>query len=259
VAEAEKETGWRTRGALLAAGAVAAALVWAAFSGQVLRPHLTGIETPYLVSVLVNLGDLAVMAGLLMLAARAGPGRVFGLTGLKAPVLRPLIWAAILFTAAVLVAALSAPVSQEVTGLDLFWQGAGFPVIEEVIYRGLAVGALILWAGWRWWAACLLPALLFGLVHAGQGTELMEVAGIVAITGLGGLLFGWLFVRWGFNLWPPILLHVGLNSLWIVFALGETALGGWLGNGLRLAVVIGAIVLTVVMTRRRAAEAAPIG
>jgi uncharacterized protein len=194
-----------------------------------------------------------------MLAAQAGPGRVFGLTGLKAPVVRPLIWAAILFTPALLIAALSAPVASGVTGPDLFWQGAGFPVIEEVIYRGLAVGALILWAGWRWWAACLLPALLFGLVHAGQGTELMEVAGIVAITGLGGLLFGWLFVRWGFNLWPPILLHVGLNSLWIVFALGETALGGWLGNGLRLAVVIGAIVLTVVMTRRRAAEAAPIG
>ena len=142
--------------------------------------------------------------------------------------------------------------SSEVTGLDLFWQGVGFPVIEEVIYRGLAVGALILWAGWRWWAACLLPALLFGLVHAGQGTDLGSVAGIVAITGLGGLLFGWLFVRWDFNLWPPILLHVGMNSLWIVFALGETALGGWLGNGLRLAVVAGAVVLTLVMTRRRA-------
>lgn len=255
--EAETETNWRAPGALLVAGAVTAALVWAAFSGQVLRPHLTGVETPYLASVLVNLSDLVVMAGLLMLAARAGPGRVFGLTGLKAPVVRPFIWAAALFVPAVLFAALSAPVSSEFTGLDLFWQGVGFPVVEEVIYRGLAVGALILWAGWRWWAACLLPALLFGLVHAGQGSDLGSVAGIVAITGLGGLLFGWLFVRWGFNLWPPILLHVGMNSLWIVFALGETALGGWLGNGLRLAVVIGAVVLTLVMARRRVtAEAA---
>jgi uncharacterized protein len=259
MAEAERETGWRAPGALLVAGAAAAALVWAAFSGDVLRPHLTGIQTPYLASALVNLSDLAVMAGLLMLAARAGPGRAVGLTGLKAPVVRPLIWAAALFVPAVAIAVLSAPVSREFTGLDLFWQGAGFPVIEEVIYRGLAVGALILWAGWRWWAACLLPAVLFGLVHAGQGSALMDAAGIVAITGLGGLLFGWLFVRWGFNLWPPILLHVGLNSLWIVFALGETALGGWLGNGLRLALVVGAIVLTLAMTRRRAAAAAPIG
>ena len=246
------ETNWRARGALLVAGSVVAALVWASFSGDVLRPHLRGVETPYLASVLVNLSDLVVMAGLLMLAGRARPGRVFGLTGLRAPIVRPLIWSAALFVPAVIIAAVSAPVSSEVTGLDLFWQGVGFPVIEEVIYRGLAVGALILWAGWRWWAACLLPALLFGLVHAGQGTDLGSVAGIVAITGLGGLLFGWLFVRWDFNLWPPILLHVGMNSLWIVFALGETALGGWLGNGLRLAVVIGAVVLTLVMTRRKA-------
>ncbi|MEH6664088.1 MAG: CPBP family intramembrane glutamic endopeptidase [Brevundimonas sp.] len=255
----EEQTTWRSRGALRAAAAVTAALAWAAFSGDVLRPHLTGIQTPYLASALVNLSDLAVMAGLLMLAGPAGPGRVFGLTGLRAPVLRPLVWAAILFAPAVVIAALGAPVASGLTGPDLFWPGVGFPVIEEVLYRGLAVGALILWAGWRWWAACLLPALLFGLVHAGQGSDPGSVAGIVAITGLGGLLFGWLFVRWGFNLWPPILLHVGLNSLWIVFALGETALGGWLGNGLRLAVVAGAIVLTLVMTRRRRAAPAPMG
>lgn len=256
MAAVEERVNWRGGSGLLVAGAVTAALVWAAFSGDVLRPHLTGIETPYLASALVNLSDLAVMAGLLMLAGRAGPGRAFGLTGLKAPVVRPLVWAAVLFVPAVAIAVLSAPVSREFSGLDLFWQGVGFPVIEEVIYRGLAVGALILWAGWRWWAACLLPALLFGLVHAGQGTDPGSVAGVVAITGLGGLLFGWLFVRWGFNLWPPILLHVGMNSLWIVFALGETALGGWLGNGLRLAVVAGAIILTLVMTRRREAPAA---
>ena len=252
VSVGEEQVNWRASGALVVAGAVTAALVWTTFSGQVLRPHLTGVQTPYLASVLVNLSDVAVMAGLLMLAARAGPGRVFGLTGLKAPLWRPLIWAAALFVPAVAIAALAAPAAREFTGVGLFWQGVGFPVIEEVIYRGLAVGALILWAGWRWWAACLLPALLFGLVHAGQGTDLGSVAGVVAIPGLGGLLFGWLFVRWGFNLWPPILLHVGLNSLWIVFALGETALGGWLGNGLRLAVVAGAVVLTWVMTRRAA-------
>src|SRR5690606_22815561 len=139
-------------GALLTAGAVTAALVWAAFSGDVLRPHLTGIETPYLASALVNLSDLVVMAGLLMLTGRAGPGRAFGLTGLRAPVARPLIWIAMLFVPAVLIAAVSAPMSREFTGPGLFWQGVGFPVIEEVIYRGLAVGALILWAGWRWWA-----------------------------------------------------------------------------------------------------------
>ncbi|MCR5873053.1 CPBP family glutamic-type intramembrane protease [Phenylobacterium sp. J426] len=93
-----------------------------------------------------------------------------------------------------------------------------------------------------------MPALMFGLVHAGQGSDPASIAGVVAITGLGGLLFGWLFVRWDFNLWPPILLHVGMNSLWIVFALGENALGGWLGNALRLGIVVGAVLLTLRMT-----------
>lgn len=246
----EEGMNWRGPRALVVAGAVTAALIWTTVSGQAVRPLLSGVQTPYLASVLVNLSDVAVMGVLLMLSARAGPRRVFGLTGLEAPVVRPLLWAAVLFVPAVAVAAVSAPVSREFTAPDLFWQGVGFPMIEEVVYRGLAVGALILWAGWRWWAACLLPALLFGLVHAGQGTDLGSVAGVVAITGLGGLLFGWLFVRWGFNLWPPILLHVGLNSLWIVFALGETALGGWLGNGLRLAIVAGAVVLSLAMARR---------
>jgi hypothetical protein len=239
--------------ALLVAGAVAVALAYAGFSGGLVRPLLTApvFETPYLASVLVNLSDLVVMAVLLCLARRTAPGRLVGLSGVTASPVRPLIWAAMLFVPSVLIGVFSAPVSTDFGADDLFWQGVGFPVIEEVVYRGLAVAALVRWAGWRWFAACLLPALFFGVIHMSQGGDMMEAAGIAAITGLGGLLFGWLFVRWDFNLWPPILLHVGLNSQWIIFALGETALGGWLGNGLRLAVVLGAIALTLKMAPRR--------
>jgi CAAX amino terminal protease family. len=224
----------RTRRPLILAAAVGAALVWTAFSGPVLRPWAPSLGFAYGRSLLVNLADLAVMAVLTGAAAPAGPRRLLGLVGLGAPILRPLVWAAVIFVPAAAIAAVAAPAARDLTPQDLVWQGVVFPALEEVIYRGLAIGALIRWAGWRWWAACLAPAVMFGLVHAGQGADLGEVAGIVAITGLGGLLFGWLFVRWGFNLWPAILLHVGMNSLWMVFALGDTALGGWLGNGLRL-------------------------
>ncbi|HEY8571600.1 CPBP family intramembrane glutamic endopeptidase [Phenylobacterium sp.] len=242
---AQDQASWRSRRSLVVAAAVGAALVWTTFSGDLLRPRLPSFDVPYMRTVLVNLADLAVAALLIGLAARAGPRRLFGLTGLGAPVARPLVWAAVLFVPAAAIAAVVAPLSRDFTGPDLFWKGGGFPVIEEIVYRGLAVGALIRWAGWRWWAACLAPAVAFGLAHAGQGEDLASVAGIVAITGLGGLLFGWLFVRWGFNLWPPILLHIGMNSLWIVFALGEDALGGWLGNSLRIAIVAGAVMLSL--------------
>lgn len=242
---------WRNKNALLVAGAVGLGLLWTTFSGPVLRPHLAGIQTPYLASFLVNLSDVVVMAALVMLAGRKGPLALWKMAGLAASPVKPLIWGAIILVPAAVAAALMAPVASDLSGNTLLWQGGIFPVIEEVVYRGLAVGALVMLAHWRWWAACLAPALMFGIVHMAQGQNPMDAAGIVAITALGGLLFGWLFVRWHFNLWPPILLHVGLNSLWIVFALGETALGGWLGNGLRLAVVVAAIVLSWKMMPRR--------
>lgn len=236
---------------LIVPGAVILALLWVANSGQVLRPLLSGIQVPYLSSVLINLGDLAMMCLMLALAGGMGAGRsgpgLLGLAGLWAPVKPALIWALFLFVPAILLAALAAPVSDGLNATELFWQGVGFPVIEEIVFRGLAIGALMRWASWSLWPACLLPAAVFGLVHMGQGSDLGSIAGITLITGSGGLLFGWLYARWRFNLWPPILLHIGMNSLWIVFALGETALGGWLGNGVRLAIVAASIFLTLRM------------
>jgi membrane protease YdiL (CAAX protease family) len=238
------EADWRARRSLIVAGAVGLGLLWTTFSGPLLRSLLPATGIPYARSVMTNVADLAAMSLAVGLAARAGPRQLFGLVGLAAPIARPLMWAGAIFLPAGLAAAFLAPVARDFTGQDLFWKGVGFPLFEEIIYRGLAVGALIRWAGWRWWAAALAPAVMFGLVHAGQGSGMGEIAGIVAITGLGGLLFGWLFVRWGLNLWPPILLHAGMNSLWIVFALGDNAIGGWLGNGLRIAIVVGAVLLT---------------
>jgi len=106
--------------------------------------------------------------------------------------------------------------------------------------------------GWRFFPAALAPALLFGLAHISQGSEPMEIAGIVAITAVGGLLFGWLFVRWGFNLWPAIFVHMGLNALWSVFALGDNAIGGWFGNALRLAVIAAGVGLTLLLAPKPA-------
>ncbi|MFT3811091.1 MAG: CPBP family intramembrane metalloprotease [Micropepsaceae bacterium] len=125
----------------------------------------------------------------------------------------------------------------------------GAPVVEEVLYRGLAVGVLIRWCGWNWLAACLWPAVFFGLAHIWQGESLGETAAVVGITAFGAVLFGWLYVRWGFSLWPPILLHIGMNMQWLVFDLGETAIGGVTGNVLRFGVVALAVGATFWLTR----------
>jgi hypothetical protein len=67
---------------------------------------------------------------------------------------------------------------------------------------------------------------------------------------LGGLLFGWLYARWDYNIWPPVFLHSGLNGLWTFFALGDTAVGGEFGNAVRFGTAALTIVVTLAMTRR---------
>jgi hypothetical protein len=208
-------------------------------------------DIPYGVSTAINLFDLSILAVVILAFAGREGRNLFALSGLAAPIGRPLLFAAALFVPATAIAAASAPVANDLEPLALLFTGAIFPVLEEVGFRGLALGALMTLAGWRFLPAALAPALLFGLAHLSQGDAPAEVAGIVAITALGGLLFGFLFVAWNYNLWPPIFLHVGLNSLWTVFDLGENALGGWLGNALRLGVVVGAILLTLLMTKSR--------
>jgi hypothetical protein len=185
-----------------------------------------------------------VMLVLAMIAARRGPRAILALSGLGAPCRQPLRWALLIFAPALLLCLAVAPIATGLRAADLLWLALGGPITEELVFRGLAIGLLMRLGGWRWLPACLWPAFFFALAHIWQGSGLLDTLGVAGITAAGGLLFGWLFVRWGFNLWPPILLHVGLNSLWLIFDLGDNAIGGWFGNALRLAVVAAAIVAT---------------
>lgn len=233
--------------ALFVAGAVIGGLAFSTFSSPMIRPLLdfepiNGV--PHLRSAIVSGVDLLVLSALLCLVARTTPVALALTAGLTAPLWRPLAWTALWLAPALALCFWAAQLSTEFSTADVLWLAIGAPVVEEIGFRGLAVGALMRLAGWRFLPAALLPALLFGLAHLANGEGPAEIGGIVAITALGGLVFGWLFVRWGFNLWPAILLHAGLNALWLVFALGENAIGGWFGNALRLGIIVVAIAAT---------------
>jgi membrane protease YdiL (CAAX protease family) len=233
------------------AAAILLALAWSTVSGDVVGWLAQDLpRVPYLRSLLATLTDLAVLLLLAAWAARRTPWSLLGLAGLRKPVAAPLAWAAIVLVPAWVACALWIATPPPVRGVDLLWQGLAGPVAEELIYRGLAIGLLTTLCGWRWLPACLVPALLFGLAHLGQGADPASIAGIALITAAGGLLFGWLWVRWDGNLWPPVLLHAGMNSLWLVYGLGENAIGGLPGNVLRAGIVVAAIGLTLVGTRR---------
>ena len=241
---------------LLLALAVSLTLAFMTQSGPLLRPYLATVlpaGIPYARAALTTLIDLCLFVLLLRLAGAslADQARI---SGVFAPIARPLVFAALTLGPAIAICATQLPFAQGVTPADFAWKTFIGPFTEEVGFRGLAVGVLMRLCGWPLIPACLWPAAFFGAAHAWQGGDIGEVAGIVGITAAGGLLFGWLYARWGFNLWPPVFLHAGLNGIWLLFDLGENAIGGWLGNGLRFGTVALAIAVTLWFTAKPKAE-----
>lgn len=116
---------------------------------------------------------------------------------------------------------------------DIIWGGLFFPFVEEAFFRGFLFGQLYKRAGWGFWPAALLPAIVFGLAHLYQSQNPTEAAGIVALTAFGSVVFSYLFMQWSGNIWAPFAGHALLNTCWTVFAVDDTALGGGYANALR--------------------------
>jgi hypothetical protein len=84
---------------------------------------------------------------------------------------------------------------------------------EEIVYRGYLQKLLADLFGGSLPGILLtvgVSSLLFGLAHTEQG-----LIGIV-VTTIDALFFSWLKLRFGNNLWPPILAHGFYNSLGLI-------------------------------------------
>jgi membrane protease YdiL (CAAX protease family) len=80
------------------------------------------------------------------------------------------------------------------------------------------------------WLSVLLPAFVFALGHLYEVHGFPDSLAIVAVTGFGSVWFGWLYVRWDYNLWVPIAVHVLMNSWWFIFNVSQNALAGQAAN-----------------------------
>jgi uncharacterized protein len=169
--------------------------------------------------------------------------------GMRAPVGRGLTFAFIASLPMLIAFALTSTANPKMTWMSV---GVGCfiaPFAEEVLFRSYMFRQLYRRARLGFWLSALIPSVIFALGHLYQSSEPAELAGILAITGLGSLLTCWIFLRWQDNLWAIFGLHSLMNLWWEVFAVDDTALGGWLANAARLATIGLAILLTIYKDR----------
>lgn len=182
-------------------------------------------------------------------AHRYGFTRAARELGLLAPVARGLAFAAIASFPMLVAFAATSHVNPKLSALGVLVYCFVSPFAEEVMFRAYLFKQLYRRARVGFWFSALLPSAMFALAHVYQAGSLSDLLGIVAITGLGGLLFCWVFMKWQDNVWPVFGLHAAMNLWWEVFAVDDTALGGWLANGARLVTVVLAIALTICKDR----------
>lgn len=89
--------------------------------------------------------------------------------------------------------------------LSLAWTTIAFG--EELYYRAFLITRMVDGARIGRWNAILIAGVVFGLVHFAEGP-----LGVLS-NGSFGVLFGWIYLRSGRNLWITILGHGLLNTL----------------------------------------------
>jgi uncharacterized protein len=196
-----------------------------------------------------NLLQVILCVSGIIVAHATGVRRAIGELGLRAPIRRAAIFAFVAALPMLLAFALSLPLNPKMSVLSVGVGCVLAPFAEEVLFRGYIFGQLYRRARWGFWLSALIPSVLFALGHAYQASGVSELVGIFAVTGLGSILGCWLFMRWQCNLWVVFGLHCLMNLWWEVFGVDDTALGGWIANGARLATVTVAILLTVYKDR----------
>jgi membrane protease YdiL (CAAX protease family) len=198
-------------------------------------PAVTGIRNVVQI-VLCFLG--------IWIAHRVGLKAAAGELGLLKPAGRAFLFAFIASLPMLITFAATSSINPKMTYLTIGVFCILAPFAEEVLYRAYLFRQLYRYGRLGFWISALIPSIIFAIGHLYQSNDFNELVGISLITGLGSILLCWLFIRWDDNIWPIFALHCLMNLWWEVFAVDDSALGGWLANGARIATVVLAIVMT---------------
>lgn len=125
-------------------------------------------------------------------------------------------------------------------------------LFEEFFFRGLLLGQLFRYAKWGFIPAILVASVIFGFGHIYQGTDITSSVMAGVITGLGGLLFGWIYIETKYNLWCSIFLHILMNFSWSSFSITDNGAIGNTGlNIVRFLTVVIAVSLIVIRKKKK--------
>jgi membrane protease YdiL (CAAX protease family) len=124
---------------------------------------------------------------------------------------------------------------------------------EEIFYRAFMFGLLVQVARCPMWPTAILTGAVFGLAHVDitpdEGQTIIGQLGFwIAMIGVGGMMYAWIYQLSRWNLWIVIALHAGMNLWWDMFVMNATPLGGWGATAVRV-LSVGLVVLIVMRLR----------
>ncbi|MDN3203348.1 CPBP family intramembrane glutamic endopeptidase [Algoriphagus sediminis] len=120
---------------------------------------------------------------------------------------------------------------------------------EELIFRTFFFGALYGLLRWRFWPAVLLNAAIFSYGHLYQAHDFLSSFLTIFVTSIGAIWFAWLYIRWNYSIWVPMVLHTLMNLSWHLFSVADgTAGGGVISYVARASVIAVSIYLTLKYT-----------
>jgi membrane protease YdiL (CAAX protease family) len=204
----------------------------------------------YVPEAIDKLGGIALCALAAWVLRRVAWKDIVRELGLADSPLPALIFAVVASSPMLIGLALTRGLTPHMQPLTIFFLTVLSPVAEEIQFRGLGVRVLQRGTGWPFWILAWPQALLFGWGHIEQGQSFLKMIGLMALTGLGAVVFAWLVYRWQ-SLWFPITLHICMNLWWELFSVARSALGGWFPFALQTGSVLLAILIALYCTKEK--------
>lgn len=157
----------------------------------------------------------------------AFPGKFSRLLGLSHQPIKPFIYAVVSCLPLFIIYPIFFELRPSLDTYSVFSNSILSPIYEEIVFRALFFGALVGLLRWKFWQVVVLNALAFSFGHLYQAHDLISTIFTVLITSVACVWWGWMYVRWKYNLWLPLFLHVLMNFAFDLFMVGSgTAAGG---------------------------------